>query len=63
MLEKLLLAATVTFSIHFLLPTNSSDVTRTDWQRYSASKITTEQSNSVDKQLLAKIGQPIDFRH
>lgn len=61
MLEKLLLAATVTFSIHFILPTNSSDVTQTDGQLYSASEITTEQSNSVDKQLLAEIWRPIDF--
>lgn len=62
MLEKLLLAATVTFSIHFLLPAHSSDIAQTDWQVLSARKTTTTQTNLVDKQLLAEIWQPTDSR-
>ncbi|MFB2937656.1 hypothetical protein ACE1B6_20605 [Aerosakkonemataceae cyanobacterium BLCC-F154] len=58
MLEKLLLAATVTFSIHFLLPVNSPDMTQTNWQVYSAKNTTTESENLVEQQLLAKIWQP-----
>jgi len=62
MLEKLLLAATVTFSIHFLFPANSSGITQMDWQVSFARKTTTEQGNLVAKQLLAEIWQPTDFQ-
>ncbi|MGA9378633.1 MAG: hypothetical protein WBV73_07665 [Phormidium sp.] len=52
MLEKLLLAAAVTFSIHCLLATNSSDISQTNWEVYSVRKTTTEVVNLLVKQPL-----------
>lgn len=58
MLEKLLLAVTVTFSLNFLSSVNSPGITQMDWQIYSARKTTTELGNLADRQLLARIWQP-----
>lgn len=63
MLEKLLLAAAVTFSIHFLLPANSSGITQTDWKIYSGRKTNTEAVNVLGKQPLIKAWQPTVFHH
>ncbi|MFB2839005.1 hypothetical protein [Floridanema evergladense] len=63
MLEKLLLAATVTFSIHFLIPVSSSNIAQTNWQIGSARKTTRESANLVERKFLAEIWQPTDFRH
>ena len=62
MLEKLLLAATVTFSIHFLLPANSSDITQMGWKVYSARKTTIEVVNFLGKQPLISAGNPTVFQ-
>lgn len=62
MLEKLLLAATVTFSINFLLPAKSLEITKTGWEVYSGRKTTTEVINLLDKQPLIKAGKPTSFQ-
>lgn len=50
MLEKLLLAATVTLVIHFILPAKSLETTQMGWENISGRRTTTtEVANLVGK--------------
>lgn len=50
MLEKLLLAATVTLAIHFLLPAKSLETTQIGWENFSQIRnTTTKVADLVDR--------------
>lgn len=50
MLEKLLLAATVTLAIHFILPAKSLETTKMGWENFSERRnTTTKVANLVEK--------------
>jgi hypothetical protein len=56
MWEKLILAATVTVVIHFLLPIKSANITHTGWEVLSETKTSTEVVNLLDQQPSIKVG-------
>lgn len=62
MLEKLLLAATVTFAINFLLPAKSLETTPMGWEVFSGRNTTTEVGNLVVKQAFVKTEQTTVFQ-